>query len=89
LIVEASGAVPWTKPDELLYDPGKSLPKLGGRFKEGFLAGFADGLVRLLPYQTDEQIIRALITRNGGEKIDKLPGRVIEVKVAGLGREKR
>jgi hypothetical protein len=81
LIVEASEAVTWTKPDELLYDPKKPLPKLGGRFKEGFLAGFADGSVRLIPYKTDEKVLRALITRNGGEKIGKLPGRVIKVKL--------
>jgi hypothetical protein len=78
LIVEAAEAVPWTKPDELLYDPDKPLPKLGGRFRTGFLAGMADGTVRLIPYNTLEKVLRALITRNGGENIDKLPGREIE-----------
>jgi hypothetical protein len=78
LIVEAAEAVPWTKPDELLYDPDKPLPKLGGRFKEGFLAGMADGTARLVPYDTPEKVLRALITRNGGEAIYQLPGREIK-----------
>src|SRR5262249_27686727 len=31
-VVEAGEAVPWTKPDELPYDPKAPLPKLGGLF---------------------------------------------------------
>ena len=32
LVVEAATAVPWTKPDELPYDPNGMLPSLGGHF---------------------------------------------------------
>jgi hypothetical protein len=78
LVVEAGVAAFWSKPDELHYDSAKPLPKLGGRFKEGFLAGMADGTVRLIPASTDEKTIRALITRNGAETVDPLPGRVID-----------
>jgi hypothetical protein len=78
LVVEAADPVPWTKCDELQYDPKKPLPRLGGRFKEGFLVGMADGTVRIIPHDTDEKIIRAMITRAGGEKIDKLPGREVK-----------
>src|SRR4029077_10330578 len=35
LITEAAEAVPWTKPEDLVYKPGK-LPKFGGMFKNGF-----------------------------------------------------
>jgi hypothetical protein len=70
MIVEAEEAVPWTKPDELTYDPKKPLPKFGGLFKDGFHAAFADGTVRFIKKDTDEKLLRALITRAGGEKVD-------------------
>ncbi len=69
LIVEAADPVPWMKPADLTYAPKKPLPKLGGISKEGFQAAFADGSVRLLPRSTKEEILRAYITRNGGEII--------------------
>jgi hypothetical protein len=49
------------------------LPKLGGLFPDGFYAAFFDGNVRFIPRGTDEKLIRAMITRNGGETIDTLP----------------
>jgi hypothetical protein len=73
LIVEAGEAVPWPKPDELAYDPNKPLPKLGGQFADGFYAAFADGTVHFIRKDADDKLIRALITCNGGEKIDVLP----------------
>src|SRR5262249_24089587 len=36
LIVEATDAVPWTKPDELPFDTKKDLPKLGQKDAEKF-----------------------------------------------------
>jgi hypothetical protein len=62
LVVEAAEAVPWTEPEGLLYDPDQPLPPLGGAFKDGFHALFADGSVRFIPHTTDEQTIRAYIT---------------------------
>jgi serine/threonine protein kinase len=70
MIVEAGTAVPWTKPEDLPYDPGKPLPSLGGLFKDGFSAAFFDGSVRFLTRDIDEETIRALITRNGGEPVE-------------------
>jgi hypothetical protein len=70
LLAEAAEAVPWTRPEELVYDAQKPLPKLGGPSKDGFFAVFADGSVRLLPKDLSEKTLRALITRAGGEKID-------------------
>jgi hypothetical protein len=76
LIVEAGEAVPWPKPDELPYAPDKPLPRLGGTFADGFYAAFADGTVRFIKNGTDEKLLRALITRNGGEPIAELPPKV-------------
>jgi hypothetical protein len=71
LVVEAGEAVPWTKPDELVYDAkAKKLPKLGGLFPEGFHVGMADGSVRFISRKIDARVLRALITPAGGEKID-------------------
>jgi hypothetical protein len=70
LVVEAGAEVPWTKPEDLPFDPKKPLPNLGGLFPEVFYAAFCDGSVRGLKKTMDEQTLRALITRNGGEVID-------------------
>lgn len=67
-VIKATTAVPWTKPDEITYAPNQPLPMLGE------LAIFANGSVRRLDPGCDEAMRRALVTRNGGEKIvgDKL-----------------
>jgi hypothetical protein len=71
-VVEAGEAVPWTKPDELPYEPKKPLPKLGAMFKDGFYAAFADGTVRLIKKKVDASVIRLLITKNDGQVIPDL-----------------
>jgi hypothetical protein len=68
LIVEAAEAVPWTKPEDLTYDAAKPLPPLGSLLQRGFLAALADGSVRFIDRRAiSETLLRALITRNGGE----------------------
>jgi len=69
-LAEAAEAVPWTKPEDIAFDPGKPVPKLGGMFPGGFHVGFADGSVRFLKQNIDKDTLRALITRNGNETID-------------------
>lgn len=82
-IVEARDPVPWTKPQDLVYDPDKPLPPLGlGREKRTWLSGnfmrgeivlgaFGDGTVRSFWGEIKESSWRKLITRNGGEEPDK------------------
>jgi hypothetical protein len=65
--VEGADAVPWTKPADLAYAADKALPKLGGLFKEGFHLTTADGFVRFVKKDFDEKLMRAVITRAGGE----------------------
>src|SRR5439155_733028 len=69
LIVEAGKPVPWTKPEDLPFEAGKPLPKLGGLFPDGFHAVFCDYSTRFIPKDTPEDKIRALITWQGGEKV--------------------
>jgi hypothetical protein len=70
LVVEAAEPVPWTKPEDLVYDPDKPLPKLSRLIPGAVPALFADGSVRSLAYTISEKTLRALITWNGGETID-------------------
>jgi prepilin-type processing-associated H-X9-DG protein len=67
LLVEAKRDIPWTKPEDILYEKDKPLPKLGGFNREGFNAAWCDGSVRFISEPIDEQILRAMITKSGGE----------------------
>jgi len=72
LVVEAAEQVPWTKPDELPFEPKKDLPKLGGTpFFDQFHVLMADGSVMAVNVEFDADIFRALVTRNGGEVVDQ------------------
>jgi hypothetical protein len=67
LVVEAAESVPWTKPEDLPFDPDKPLPKLGGLYEGGFHAALCDGSVHFLSSKITPQTLRSAITRNGGE----------------------
>jgi hypothetical protein len=77
LVVEAAEAVPWTKPQDVLFDRKKPLPKLGGMFPDGFHVAMADGSVRFVPRDADEKAIRAAITANDNDLAD-LPGKQVK-----------
>lgn len=71
LVIEAGDAVPWTKPEDLQFNPDQPLPNLSGHSRKGVIYSlFADGSVHALPNSTDEETLHALITRNGGEKLE-------------------
>jgi hypothetical protein len=71
LCVTAATAVPWTKPDELEFDPEKDMTKLVGPVVNGRMQfGMFDGSVRSLAKFPDKQSLHALITRGGGEVIN-------------------
>jgi hypothetical protein len=73
MIVEAGEAVPWYKPDVLAYDGKLPLPQLGDKETGTFLVAMGDGSVReLRTAKLNEQTLRALITRSGGEVIPNL-----------------
>ncbi len=67
LVVEANEPINWTSTNELDFDPEKPLPKLG-YFPEYFHALMGDGSVRKIRRDTEEANLKAMITRNGGEK---------------------
>jgi hypothetical protein len=80
LVIEAGSPVPWTKPEDLAYAPTGKIPPLGGVIPDAIYAVFADGWVAAIKRKYDERVLRACITRNGGEVegpellIDPAPG---------------
>jgi hypothetical protein len=67
MVVEAVRPVPWTKPEDVLYDDAGPLPELGGQFEDGFYVGLADGSVRFLSRKIAPERLRALITQWRGQ----------------------
>ncbi len=68
LVVEAGEPVPWSAPQELIYDPNGPLPDMPCLFSNGFRAGLADGSMRWVSKDASEATLRAAITRNGNDK---------------------
>ena len=64
-------SLPWTKPEDLPFDPDGKLPKLGGLFENGFHALFCDGSVRFISNSIKPETLKVLITRNGGEPLGR------------------
>ena len=69
MIVEAGVPVPWTKPEDIIYDPDSPLPRLDGLFHNDFRVGFADGSMRFIRKDMSEATLRAAITRNGRDRL--------------------
>jgi hypothetical protein len=70
VVVTAADAVPWTKPDELEFDPEKDMKKLLGFFESSVCnVALGDGSVRSLSKSIAAKTLNALITRGGGEVI--------------------
>jgi uncharacterized protein (TIGR03067 family) len=70
LVVEAKREAPWTKPEDVPFDPDKPLPELGGFTEGGFRALLADGSVRFIPKSIDETMLRSLFQRADRQKVD-------------------
>jgi hypothetical protein len=68
MIVEAETAVPWTKFDEVVFNPAGPLPKLGENGR--FLVAFADASVQFMENVSPKDL-GAYITASGGEIVDR------------------
>ncbi len=71
LAVEARRDIPWTKPEDIPFNLNAPLPDLGGFTPDGFNALLADGSVRYLKKSIAMNLLKALITRDGGEVISE------------------
>lgn len=70
-VFEAKRDIPWTMPEDILFDPAKDLPKLGGYEKEGFNASLCDGSVRFIAHTIDAKLLKLLIMPGDGTPIPK------------------
>jgi hypothetical protein len=83
LVAEGGRAVPWTKPEDLVYDPDGPLPPLGGVFRgdapfrifgsnrwKGMHAALGDASVRSINTESiTDQTLRNAIVRNDGRPL--------------------
>jgi Protein of unknown function (DUF1559) len=68
-VVEAASPVPWTKPEDIVFDRKKPVPKLGRQFRDGFHVEFVDGAVFFLRSKDNREFLRPLITCKDGQVI--------------------
>lgn len=70
MVLEATDAVNWAKPDDMLFDPTKA-PKVGQQGTKWFYALMGDGSVRIVRREkmTDNDL-KAMITIDGGEVVN-------------------
>ena len=73
LAIESAGETPWTKPEDIDFDPknfpGAALPDLKTFGEDGFVTVFADGSARFIKKSIDPGVLKALISMAGGELI--------------------
>lgn len=72
-VVEVSGerAVPWTKPEDLAFDPDKPFDGLGTDRRPGglFIAAFLDGHVETLSPDVPPEVLKAMVTRAADDRV--------------------
>ena len=72
MIVEAKRDFPWTKPEDIPYDPGAPFPEIGGYNANEFLAAKFDGSVNVIRTQgISKKIWRQAILYNDMESPDR------------------
>ena len=62
----------WTKPSDFEFDPTVAVNHLGHLRPDGVLAMKCDGTVRLIGRPLGKEVLRALTTVDGGEKLEGL-----------------
>lgn len=70
IIVESKQNIPWTRPEDIPFDPDKPLPTIGGFVKDHFDAAAADGSARRFDANKVKDQLKWLIMRNDGHQID-------------------
>jgi hypothetical protein len=69
LVATAATPVPWSKPDDLAFDPNADMTRVIGFLPDVAQAAFGDGSVRALSRSISRRTLAALITRGGGEVV--------------------
>ncbi len=69
VLADSHNAVYWSKPADLSYADNQPVPKLFGKYGFGQVKVLlANGTVKTLDQQTDEETLRSMIRRAGGKK---------------------
>lgn len=66
-LVESHRNIPWTKPEDIAFDPAKPLPELGGVFEGTLRMGFLDNRIEARRTPIEENLLRSYFTVAGGE----------------------
>ncbi len=69
MVATAATPVPWTKPDDIAFDPAADMTAKLGYFPDVAHAARGDGSVTALPKSIGRKTLAALITRSGGEVV--------------------
>ncbi len=69
MIAESTVQVPWAQFNEHPFDPNGPLPELGRASRNTFFLAMADGSVRVVKKSVSPNILRAALTREGGEQL--------------------
>jgi hypothetical protein len=69
MVVEAPKGVPWTKPEDLVFDEGKLVPRVVDPKRNGFMAVLGDGSVRFFKKTIKEGTLRLWVQRDDGQPI--------------------
>ncbi|HET6576087.1 MAG TPA: DUF1559 domain-containing protein [Fimbriiglobus sp.] len=70
LVATAAKGVPWTKPDDIPFDPKADPRTLLHMAENGCSIALADGSVRFIAKTIDPAVLKAAITKSGGEVIN-------------------
>jgi hypothetical protein len=66
MLVEAKQATPWTKPEDIAYEPGGKLPALGGWQPGAFWTAMADGASYRIDAQANAEAIPTWLDKAAG-----------------------
>ncbi|MFO0902464.1 MAG: DUF1559 domain-containing protein [Pirellulales bacterium] len=71
LFVEADAeqAVPWMAPQDIVFDPQQPKRGIGKLHGKGFQVMMADGSVRFVANEVDDQVMRNLVHKNDGNPV--------------------
>jgi hypothetical protein len=65
--LDTSDEVPWAQFNEFKFDPNGPVPAIGNPKRDVAIVAMADGSVRFVKKSINPQVLKAAITRNGGE----------------------
>lgn len=71
MFLSGESNVPWTKPEDITYDPEKNISMENLPFKNGFNASMFDGSVQFFPKDLDPKTLHLMIQSSDGNPIPR------------------